>query len=189
MEVITNLNLNIWWRNILRVANLFAVLTYVLSTFLADISYGYSVANDSDASVRGGDTADAGFIASLLTSHEQKLLSFSRVLMLPPPNVVKVLAQCPQLLRQSMERETLPHIQYLCDALRIGRPALGRVVVSYPAVLASCVQKNSEHVIRFLLEFGVDHDQLKKILRKRPQLLALRVETNLRPTVEHTVPA
>jgi hypothetical protein len=88
-----------------------------------------------------------------------------------------------------MERETLPFIEYLCDSLRIGRPALGRIVVSYPAVLASSVQKNADNVIRFLVEYGVDRDQLKKILRNRPQLLALRVETNLLPTVKYNRPS
>jgi hypothetical protein len=170
------------WRFLI-VANLFAVLNNVLSKNPADIPYG-CVSNEADGvSISEGKSVDAEFIASLQSSHEQKLASFSRELLLSQRDIMEILTQCPQLLRQSMERETLPFIEYLCNALSIGRPTLGRIVLSYPAVLASCVHKNADCVILFLLEYGVNQDQLKKILRIRPQLLALRVDTNLRPTV------
>lgn len=175
------------WRLSL-VAKLFPVLNCVLST-CPETPFGW-VSNEGEKSLISEEkTVDAEFIASLQSSHEQKLVSFSRELVLSQRDTLGILTQCPQLLRQSMERETLPFIEYLCDSLGIGRPALGRIVISYPAVLASSVKKNAAYVIRFLLEYGVDRDQLKKILRIRPQLLSLRVETNLRPTVEINRPS
>jgi hypothetical protein len=180
------MNLKSWRFSIAPI--LFAVLNCALSTCSTETPYGF-VSNDADGlSISEERTVDAEFIASLQSSHEQKLVSFSRELVLSQQDIQGIITKFPQLLSQSMERETLPFIKYLCDNLRIGRLALGRIVVSYPAVLASCVQKNADYVIRFLLEYGVEHDQLKKILRNRPQLLALRVETNLRPTVRYNRP-
>jgi hypothetical protein len=179
------MNLETW--PILMVVTFSAVWNCVLSTCPTDTPYGF-VSNEAEGFSKSEEkTADAEFIASLQLSHEQKLVSFSRELALPQRDIQGIFTRCPQLLRQSMERDTLPFIEYLCDSLRIGRPALGRIVLSYPAVLASSVQKNADYVIRFLLEYGVDRDKLKKILRNRPQLLALRVETNLRPTVKHNI--
>ena len=122
-------------------------------------------------------------VDSLHSDHEVKLKDLARELTMTSTDVAKTISLCPHLLRQSLEIEILPFIDYLCKELDLGKHLLGRMIISCPAVLSSSVQKNAASVIGFLRECKVGQEQIKRIISKRPQLLALRVERNLRPSV------
>ncbi|KAJ1489221.1 mTERF-domain-containing protein, partial [Baffinella frigidus] len=60
---------------------------------------------------------------------------------------------------------------------------LGRIATAYPACLVRGVRGSVPDLTRFLEGLGVAHADLKLVLLRRPQLLGLKVEGNLRATV------
>lgn len=124
------------------------------------------------------------FVALLRSDHMSKLNDLAALLQVTSDEIIAIISRCPQVLKQSMELEITPFVEYLGECLQTERSELGRVVMAYPTILKSCVQQNAGSVINFLREFNLNQVQLKKILINRPQLLALRVDINLRPTVD-----
>ena len=120
----------------------------------------------------------------LQSNHMTALRSLASELQLTCRHVQDIFSRCPKILCQSLETELFPFIDYLCTTLNVGKSFVGRIALNYPTILSSCVKKNADSVIYFLVEeCKLDQDQLRKMIYKRPQLLTLRVESNLRPTV------
>lgn len=130
-----------------------------------------------------GDRSNKEFLAFLHSNHMKKLKDLASFLDITSKDVTEIFFRCPQLLRQSMEIEIAPFVEYICGCLDIGKPVFGRILLAYPSVMTRCVQQNAVLVINFLREFNLNQVQLKNVIIRRPQLLALRVDQNLRPTV------
>ena len=125
---------------------------------------------------------------SLQEDHERKMEYLIGVLGIAPMSVDTILAACPQILRQSLSQDIYPFVDYLCETLQVERVFIGRMLTSYPLFFQRSVQANARSVIDFLTQVGLSTQQLKKVLRARPTLLALRVDRNLQPTVRRGRP-
>jgi len=95
----------------------------------------------------------------------------------------KVIAAYPSVLLLNATEQILPVASYLMDGLGIWEDDLARVLHLYPTLLGMPIS-DMEKVVDFILEQGVERENLPSIFRSFPSLLTLDIEKDMLPVID-----
>ena len=65
------------------------------------------------------------------------------------------------------------------------RPDAGKLVCAHPPVLAYSVENRLDHLFEYLSELGLDSNEVVENLTRRPNLLGLDPDQNMRKMVDY----